>query len=422
MIVIYTPKVTNRIKYTIDFVFRQYFGIDYQLTENPDFTIVPENLNISYSTKKIENCLHIYQDGLLLETAVKEQKLFVSREAEIPVFFQTTDRYDIRFDIFSCIFFLLSRYEEYCLHEQDMHGRYKSSNSVLAKKEFAFSPIVETWLSFLKDELLKIDPNLPFKKYEFEYLPTFDVDNAFKYVGRNWKKHIPDISKPEAWKTLAGKQPDKFDIFDNIFAALKKHDLKALFFFLLNDEGNNNSNVSPDAKIYRELVVKIANRYDIGLHPSYAAEKDQLIEKEKTLLENIASKKITNSRQHFLKLSFPETYRALIKSGIQRDFSLAYPDVTGFRAGFSRAFYFFDIERNEQTDLLIQPSCWMDATYNYYQTKKFNEIQDEFLTVFNQLLKNNGKLVAIFHNDLLANEICWGFFSFINQFISESRG
>ena len=128
MIVIYTPKVTNRIKYTVNFVFHQYFGIDCELTENPEIAIVSDNLHINYSKQKLDNFYSVFQDNLLVEEDIKEQKIFVSRESEMPVFFQTTENHNLKFDIFSCIFYLLSRYEEYLPHEQDLHGRYKSSN------------------------------------------------------------------------------------------------------------------------------------------------------------------------------------------------------------------------------------------------------------------------------------------------------
>jgi hypothetical protein len=414
MIVIYTPKVTNRIKYTADFVFGQYFGIKYELTENQDITKVSDNLYINYSKNILQGFYNIFQDDLLLEENIKASKIFVSREAEMPVFFQTTERYDLKFDIFSCSFYLLSRYEEYLPHDKDVHGRYKSSNSILAKQEFNFAPIVEVWLSYLKEELLKIHSKLVFKKYQFEYVPTFDVDNAFKYSGRNWKKHPPNFLNSDCIKTLIGNKKDEYDIFDNIVNELKQYNFKPVFFFLLSDDGDNNSNVSPNSKKYRALIHRLSSLYTTGIHPSYYSFEKELIQREKIQLQNL-SKTSTVSRQHFLRISFPEYFRCLSSAGIETDYSLSYPDVIGFRAGCSRQFYFFDIINNMSLPLLIQPSCWMDATYEYYQQKKNMEIQQNFLTLFNQLKQINGKLVAIFHNDLLAKQIYWGVFEFINQ-------
>ena len=417
MIVIYTPKVTNRIKYTIDFVFSQYFGIPYELTENPAITIVSDNFHINYSKNKLAQFYNIFQDDLLIEENIHEQKILVSREAKMPIFFQTTESYDFKFDIFSCIFYLLSRYEEYLPHEKDVHGRYKSSNSILAKQEFNFSPIVEIWLAYFKTALLKKDATIIFKKYQIEYVPTFDIDNAFKYLGRNWKKHPPNIFDINCIKVLLGRQQDPYAIFDLILEEIKSQNLKPVFFFLLGDNDKNDSNVSPLFKQLHAVIGKLSD-LTIGIHPSYLSSENNTIQKEKVLLEKISSKTVIYSRQHFLKISFPGYFRQIAEAGIQKDFSLCYPDVIGFRAGFSREFVFYDLEKNESTSLILQPSCWMDATYEYYHPKKNIEIQHKFLTVFNQLKEINGKLVPIFHNDLLVMQKYWGVFRFINQRIN----
>lgn len=414
MIVIYTPKVTNRIKYTLDFVFTQYFGIAYQLIQQIETAFVPEHTYINYSTTRMDGYLNIFQDTLLLEENIVEQKIFITKENNLPVFFQTLNQYDIRFDIFSCIFYLISRYEEYLLHEQDEHGRYKSSNSILAKPEFNFSPIVEEWLLFLKSELLKRNNLLSFKEYTFEYLPTFDVDLPFKYLGRNWKKHLPDISTLECWKTLLGKQRDRFDIFSSIFDELKQQQLPAIFFFLLNDDSKNNSKVSPHSAHYKNLITSISKQYAIGWHPSYDVLKQNLFDEEQAIFKDITQANPILSRQHFLRIKFPAYYTALLATSVQTDYSLCYPDVIGFRAGCSRPFYFYNLEKNETTHLLIQPSCWMDASYAYYKQNFYEDFSLHFSILEKQLKKINGKLVAIFHNDLLSLGKYWKYFIFIN--------
>ena len=420
-IVIYTNKVTNRIKYTLDFVFTEYFGIEYELTESIDFTIRSENFYINYSNKHIPNTFSVFQDTLLLEEDIRQQKIFISFVQELPVFFQTTNSHNLPFDIFSCIFFLLSRYEEYLPHEKDIHGRYISSNSILSKPVFSFSPIVEYWLDFFKNELLKIQPNLFFKKYKFEYLPTFDIDNAFQFRGRNWFKHPPNIFSKTVRNVLLKKEPDAYDTFDFILKELESFNQKAIFFFLLSDDKPNNSNVSPNSILYKNWIARISSLHDIGLHPSYFSLEQKNIEKEYDILYQIANRNIYNTRQHFLKINIPNYYKTLLDTDLDIDYSLAYPDVIGFRAGCSRPFYFFDIKENKTTSLLLQPTCFMDATFEYYYPKKEDEILQDFLTIFNQLKKINGILVPIFHNDLLSKSKFRTIFKLINQHINENQ-
>lgn len=420
MLVIYTSKVTNRIKYTLDFVFQQYFGIPYEITENPDFTGIQANVHINYSTINHPSVFSVFQHDLLLEQDIREQHIAVSHTSDFPVFFQTEKSFDLSFDIFSCIFYLLSRYEEYLPHEKDVHGRFPSSASLLARQEFEFAPIVETWLHFLKGALKKQHPQLVFKEHRFEYLPTFDIDNAYRFLGRNWLKHPPNVFDAGCRKVLLGNWKDPFDVQESILPEIKTLSLQPIFFFLLNDDTQINSNVSPQSSHLHQLILSLSD-YEIGIHPSYFSSENNTIQKEKILLESIAERKILVSRQHFLKFSFPDTFRKLIAAGIQTDFSLSYPDVSGFRAGCSRPFYFFDLEKDAATGLLLQPSCWMDATFVYYPSQKNNNPLANFLTIFNQLKKINGKLVPIFHNDLLAAEMFRGIIGFIHQHL-KSRG
>ena len=87
MIVIYTSEVTNRLKYTLDFVFQQYFGLEYELTDNPNLNIQPENIYINYSNISINNAIQIFQDELLFQDNIQQQSILISHIEDIPVFF-----------------------------------------------------------------------------------------------------------------------------------------------------------------------------------------------------------------------------------------------------------------------------------------------------------------------------------------------
>ncbi|MCB0508279.1 MAG: hypothetical protein KDD21_08275, partial [Bacteroidetes bacterium] len=99
------------------------------------------------------------------------------------------------------------------------------------------------------------------------------------------------------------------------------------------------------------------------------------------------------------------------------DYSLAYPNISGFRAGISRPFFFFDLPNNQPTNLQLFPTCWMDATYEYYNKKSTDEIKIDFSLIYQQVKKINGSFVGIFHNDLLSQQPNRELFKYIiNQF------
>jgi hypothetical protein len=306
MIVIYTPEVTHRIKYTFDFVFSQHFGLGYELITNPDVQVSPDNVYISYAEHKHPAFFSVFQTALLLENRISPQKLFVSRESGMPVFFQTTDDFDLRFDLFSCIFYLLSRYEEYLPHEQDMHGRFMSSGSILANPVFDFAPVIDYWLNHFKQQLLQLDPNLQFRPYTFEHLHTFDIDNAFKYKGRNWLKHPPNLFHIECRNVLFCGRSDPYDTHDYILAELEKYNASALFFFLMSDGSADDSKVAPSSKLLLNTITKTkSNHHLLGIHPSYFALENSTIQQEKNRLETASQAVVRSSRQHFIRIRFP---------------------------------------------------------------------------------------------------------------------
>ena len=402
MIVIYTNKVTNRIKYVLDFVFQQYFGLDYHITTNEIEFLQTKDFKINYSNTIFQNTFNIPQENILIEENIIPQKVFISKEGEMPILFPTDENTTIKFDIFSAIFYLITRYEEYLSKESDEHGRYISSNSILSKPVFNFRPIVETWLIYFKEQILAQEPNLNFKKHTFSKTYTFDIDHAFQYKGRNWLKHPPNIFKKEVRNVLFQKQKDAFDTFDEITAFIEQTNNPVFFFFLLNDDGEKNSNVCPKNKMLHAIIQKFKDSSTIGIHPSYSFSKENFVA-EKQQLENILDKKIETNRQHFLKIKIPDYFQVLNKQEIKKDFSLSYPNISGCRAGTTQAFYFFDLTKNKQTTLLIQPFSFMDATYHYYQKLDDNSITQIVEKQLEDIQKINGNFVSLFHNDLLQN-------------------
>lgn len=407
-IVIYTTEVTNRLKYVLDFVFVQYFGIDYFLeTDIVVFkkqTLITNFICINYSNEQINNCINIPCEKLLFETNIIPQKIFIAQIDEMPVIFPTEflDS-NFQFDIFAAIFYLITRYEEYLPHKQDEHGRYCSHNSILAKPEFGLKPIVEIWLAYFKSTLLNIHPDLKFKRHEFTKIFTFDIDNAFQYKHRNWFKHPPNIFKKEVRNVLFEKQNDKYNTFDDLFRFCNILTHKPYFFFLLNDSFKRNSNVSPNA-IALHQIIRNCKEYNIGIHSSYHFSQT-FLNSEIKLLSKIVNYPIIFSRQHFLKISYPDYFRTLVEQGITKDFSLSYSNISGCRAGTTQQFFFFDIINNHQTSLIIQPFVFMDATYQYYIHDDNYTIQHKVEKLLDEIQRINGNFVSLFHNDLLQDSL-----------------
>ena len=109
----------------------------------------------------------------------------------------------------------------------------------------------------------------------------------------------------------------------------------------------------------------MADYVKVGIHPSWASNADtHKLSKEISRLEAIVNREVIRSRQHFLRLDLPTTYRRLIDLGILHDYTMGYASQVGFRAGTSLPFYFYDLDNEKITSLKIVPFVYMDGVLN----------------------------------------------------------
>ena len=136
------------------------------------------------------------------------------------------------------------------------------------------------------------------------------------------------------------------------------------------------------------------------MHPSYNSEKSIKIQvKEKKRLEEILKSPVFKSRQHFLKLSFPETYRRLVSLGIREDYSMGYHDQPGFRAGMCIPYPWFDLKLNKEENLTIVPFMLMDRTFTEYLHILPLEAFRIIKSLIDKTARVGGQFVSIWHNE-----------------------
>ena len=204
--------------------------------------------------------------------------------------------------------------------------------------------------------------------------------------------------------TLAGIISDPFNNFDKLIEQQKKYNLKSLFFVNLGDYGTYDKNISYKKKRLRKLLKKLDQSAEIGTHPSYKSnENSEKVKIEKERLEGILNSKVTKSRQHFLLLSFPETYNNLINSGITDDYSMGYASQMGFRAGICNSYNFYDLAGEKETSLRIHPFAFMDTMLEEYLKLNSAQIVEYVKPLIEETKKYNGELIAIWHNYALSN-------------------
>src|SRR6185436_1570128 len=132
-----------------------------------------------------------------------------------------------------------------------------------------------------------------------------------------------------------------------------KNNLKPIYFFHVgNKKGRYDKNILPTHPAMQQLIKQHAGKYSLGIHPSWASgDEEDLLNEEIKTLESATGKKITSSRQHYIRFTLPHTFRRLIAAGITDDYSMGYGSINGFRASVASPFYWYDLKREKQTDL-----------------------------------------------------------------------
>jgi len=275
----------------------------------------------------------------------------------------------------------------------------------------------ERWkedILFFLNQGLKMNIGIIDKSVKF--LPTFDIDNAFAFkykpLTRRILSNVKDLVKlnfpriNSRRQVLKNNLPDPYDTFSLIEEISSQREV--LVFWLLGSFSQYDKNLPSNNGHQISLIQQLANRVKIGIHPSYLSnKKKKLLHKEVKSLENILGNNVIQSRQHFLKLTFPETYRNLIEVGIEHDYSMGYADNVGFRAGTVRPFPWFDLEKNCETSLIIHPFSYMDGTLNEYLGLTVEQAKSTIAHLYSEIKNFGGEFSFIWHNETINDQGKW---------------
>ncbi|AOW21774.1 polysaccharide deacetylase family protein [Urechidicola croceus] len=431
MLLVYTHKITPRLTYVFKQFFLRILQIPVSFTTVVDEFVAHNGPKITYSKVPLGSEFFIRSHDLLFEQGVNDVDVTMSNWDDVPCFFSIGKNSTIPFDIFAASFYLLSRYEEYLPFVQDKNERFPATESLAYKFGFLDKPLVDIWAFKFLDLLKEKFPNYEYKTREFNFISTIDVDNVFAYKQKGFLRNFGGFVKDffsfridafiERFMVLIGLRKDPYDTFDVILDLSKKHKIKTIVFFLIGDYTTYDTNVSSTNSVYRSLIKSIGDYVDVGLHPSYFTMKNaDKLKKEKQRLELIINTPVEKSRQHFLRLKLPDTYRNLIDLDIAEDHSMGYARHYGFRASTCTPFYFYDLDFEIQTPLKVYSFAVMDTTLNDYLNyvpavakSKINQLKDEVKRV-------NGTFITLFHNETLSNNLRWkGWKNVYNDVISE---
>lgn len=418
MLLVYTSAITPRLRYTFDLIFREILDITYAFTTNADQFSFHTGAKINYSEIPIGNELFFFATRFLFEKGIRDQQISVFDWEESKAFFATNPKHELPFDPFAASFYLVSRYEEYLPYQPDSHGRFPAKESLAYQKRFLSQPLVDIYAVKIRKLIREHYPDFYFPKKSYTYQSTFDIDNAYAYrqkglirtAGAYFRSfsHFEWKEISERTSVLLGLKKDPFDTYEIISGISDRFQLEPIYFFLLGDYGEFDRNISVSKKKFQSLIKAIADYHAVGIHPSYSSmEQPNRLKLEQSRLMKVVKKDITKSRQHFLKINFPLTYRNLVDCDITDDYTMGFAQEPGFRAGTCTAFYFYDLDNEQPLPLKVHPFAVMDATLNLYMKISPGEVMKYVEPLIRNVKAVDGTFITLWHNESLSGKKPW---------------
>lgn len=429
MLLVYTHKITPRLRYVFKHICTRILGIQVDFTTTVEEFIAHDSLKMSYTRQPLGKEIFLRCHELLFEQGLSGVEINVQDWEQTKCFFPTNEKSILPYDIFAASFYLLSRYEEYLPHVKDEYGRFTANESLAYNFGFLKQPVVDIWAYKFKVtlELYFKDFEFPTKTYSVQ--PIIDVPMAYYFKQKGLLRSIGgtlnDLIRLKLkrfyhrYLVMAGFKRDPYDTFKWIINKQKASKYKFIVFFLIGDYSTYDKNININKKKFISLIKSVGDYCRVGLKVSYFALQDlETLKKEKKKLESVINYELEASRNSFSKINLPESYRNLIELEIKEDYTMGYLNQLGFRAGTCTPFLFYDLDYEVQTPLLIHSFHCID--FALLKMQSYLDKQEELQRIINQVKQVNGTFTPVFHNYSFSDEERWKGFRDLFTLILES--
>ena len=430
MFLVYTHKITPRIRYIFKHIFENMLMINLDITNDVQIFVEYSGPKLSYSHKPLEDEFFIKSHSLLFEQGITPQKLILDFWDELPIFFVTNEGGSFPFDIFAASFFLLCRYEECMPFLKTNSGCFDPSQSISMKFDFLELPIIDLWVSKFQEQLASNFPEILEKE---DYKPSkkilLEVPIAFRYSNRSLLENLGDIFSA-LWKlnlnqliihilVLIKLRNDPFETYYQWKDWFNKSSIKPIVFFLFARSSSYQTTTSIFNLRFRKIIKKTGDFFSLGLLTSVKAQIDS---KKQIIREKNDFQKLTNRTIFDVRLSngifnLRKDYEMLSENEFKNDYSMGYSDRIGFRAGTATPYYFYDVSREFQLSIKLTPI--------FATEQSLKQLNDSFpfeklLRVYEKLPLSSSVLTLVLSNgfldpDLKNNTLQKGFLDFISD-------
>ncbi|RZJ90496.1 MAG: hypothetical protein EOO20_07975 [Chryseobacterium sp.] len=346
-LLVYVPILTPRIKYIFNFIFTEVLQTQVGFTSIlGDFraSALPK---ISYGNRPIGDEIFFKNTDLLLEHKVARPNIKTTVFGDSIVPFAVTDS-ALPFDVFAASFYFVSRYEEYLPRTSDADGSFPVKLSLQNKLKLLEIPVIDAWALILKNILIKRYPELHFFKKKFHF-------GSFVCM------------YPESSATALTLKNGASEIFRRIIGVFR-------------------AKVSEEFRLQeiQQAVQQMERPYRFESRFFYKVNGAQ-------------------TEECYGEIGLPGTYLKLLKFAVTKDYRMGYTKTPGFRAGTCTPFYWYDLQLEKTTHLLVHPIAVTDLSL---PEKHLNsaEIISKWKDMFDTVKLLDGHFFMVWHYDKLTDD------------------
>ena len=431
-LLVWVPRRTPRLLYTLDWVLGQRLGIPYECREQAPNEADGEVLGVlCYGNPEFLQGLGaddwptatLVAAELLFEEGIRP--LALSKEVGSGLF---PTEHALGHDPLAGIFWMLSRYEEYQNPARDAYGRFQASQSLLYQagvlEEAPADAYIEqlwTWFESQFPKIQRLQPTLTIQ-------PGVDIDLCYSYLGKPPLRQAGGVLRElirgrwrdllDRWMVLSRQKPDPYDTYARLESwhaeiaraaqggvggnpALLIRALPPLFMLLTGSYDRLDPAHHPSSPYLRRLARYLRlGGAQLGWHPSLRSNRDDKAARlEIQAWSALAGgDEALDTRQHYLSLEITRQPARLVAWGVRRDYSMGYAEAIGFRAGTAHSFGWYDLNTESAFPLQMHPVALMDVTLNHYMGLELDTAPQRVAKVLESYRRYGGYFSLLWHN------------------------
>jgi len=314
------------------------------------------------------------------------------------------------YDAIGIIFLMISRIEERDNDNLDNYNRFYYKAAFSVRNNIYEKPLADRAAYDIAK--LVAGKNKLLNRTNYKIRLTHDVDKLKGYnrILDPIKNTMGDIFKRRNLTKAFTRIKDSYfsgapwRSFKEIMALSEKYGHISHFYFIGPSEYYMDS---PYAIYMVPLLRKIAKEveklgHNVGFHPGARTfDNPDLWNYQHSKLQEILDCELIEGRQHNLLYRSDITPDIWDKAGMKYDFTLGFPEKSGFRSGTCRPFRSYSLKNRKKLNLLQSSTAIMDFGLfgGKYRDLDLDTAINECLKI-NEVCKNfGGELVILYHTD-----------------------